>query len=760
MLVTKPRRWLCLVLVVFVAVETTLVAQPKIPIKPLQIVPKPVRPPATAVPPGPRPRVLPDLRFGGARVSGNPPRVQFSLQNIGQAASTPNCVVYVFSRLSSRTLNVAVRSIAPGRGQSFNAALPIDASRRRADGNYGGTVVTLQIMHRALETSTRNNQVSVSIPRTSKRPAVERDDPPERVKRPGREKLPVAKNELHRRVLEFRQHVQVTKRTSWLSYFNIDQLTPIAAAGDWNKKPASKQVLIESLAKFDSVKGNAAYRDVLKITAFANLYSALQKEVGMRVPLLPGAVPLAGGALLYRQSGEMQLTHDVEILPDASDTKLTFWWDVTKVPDAGAVVWQIGRSRYTPLGGKTIEQPLGLLLSRNAKGAKSSFQVDFATVTKNLGNKSPPNSSAKEDADDTSPPNQQGSIQRFVRAGGSIVFHVRAIPVASTSNLKPIGLPTNVIRVFFGKMPKTSPDFEFAEQGLSTKHEPDTSPKHLRVARFQYDVMKTYCDAHSNKSHCGTFKGGDNDGLFDFVEDAWDWTCTAYQDVKKAVVSTVAAGLNEVLTKLDDDLKIPESVLMTALDSAMVAAGIPPTIPNLNDVVEMNADYLAGKIVEETGVPGPLADEARQRIKDGLIEGANEVANRAKGSKGTPCNYVTDPPHFVVTIENVGDKVYNDVHVHLFPLDLFGQRTKSIPSLRPGERIAIPFTLPQSQADKYWDGALYSQSKWRAAYNNEKFAIAAYIKAIPAGSNQTFPLHVASYTSRARVWNEPFVEEP
>src|SRR5690606_29426690 len=91
----------------------------------------------------------------------------------------------------------------------------------------------------------------------------------------------------------------------------------------------------------------------------------------------------------------------------------------------------------------------------------------------------------------------------------------------------------------------------------------------------------------------------------DAAVDLVNWASEAYADLKQMAVSLVGTLLPFV----------PESVIEVALDSALAAAGIPPSIPNFDQLMSGGADYLATQMVEQMPVPasGVLADMAYEQ---------------------------------------------------------------------------------------------------------------------------------------------------
>ncbi|MDP2659616.1 MAG: hypothetical protein Q8R28_02650 [Dehalococcoidia bacterium] len=133
--------------------------------------------------------------------------------------------------------------------------------------------------------------------------------------------------------------------------------------------------------------------------------------------------------------------------------------------------------------------------------------------------------------------------------------------------------------------------------------------------------------------------------LGEFVSGSWNWFSEAYSDLKNAVISAVGFFL--------PDEVCPDSCVGFLLDATLVSMGIPPDIPNLDELMDQGLDYMAQQAVAQIGIPeevqkqiGPYAnmtlnaavdkfkDEAQAKIKDGLQQGVDQIALSYAGSGG------------------------------------------------------------------------------------------------------------------------------
>lgn len=119
------------------------------------------------------------------------------------------------------------------------------------------------------------------------------------------------------------------------------------------------------------------------------------------------------------------------------------------------------------------------------------------------------------------------------------------------------------------------------------------------------------------------------ESLFDFVVGALGWISETWNSIKQAVVDVVGAvacGGNETC----------KDVLMAGLNMGLAALGIPPTIPNFDQLLEQGITALAGEVAgyltnspavtelikqaEEAGLTeeGEIQEWVRDRVADGL----------------------------------------------------------------------------------------------------------------------------------------------
>jgi len=86
-------------------------------------------------------------------------------------------------------------------------------------------------------------------------------------------------------------------------------------------------------------------------------------------------------------------------------------------------------------------------------------------------------------------------------------------------------------------------------------------------------------------------------GFFDAISDAVDYVAKLYSEIKEKVIEVVAG----IITDLTGCESICEGLVEYAVDAGLAAMGLPPSLPNWNQLVNEGIDYLAEEAAEEAG---------------------------------------------------------------------------------------------------------------------------------------------------------------
>ena len=213
-------------------------------------------------------------------------------------------------------------------------------------------------------------------------------------------------------------------------------------------------------------------------------------------------------------------------------------------------------------------------------------------------------------------------------------------------------------------------------------------------------------------------------------------------------------------------------VLHTALDMAMVAAGLPPTLPTSSELTDIGTDYLVKLGADQLGAGeaygtakdlyGDIPDYAKQPMKDAAESGAQQLVINETNQRHSMvfnsqnCDMDTyysgnDPTHGAHNCVNTTpDPIFVSYHPatvmvwvenpNADPTDrvvltvsdswnLYNKETRIIPSLKHGEGISVPVVLNENywQFRKenggtcVWDGITHTDTYSSSVWTNEEY---------------------------------------
>jgi hypothetical protein len=382
-------------------------------------------------------------------------------------------------------------------------------------------------------------------------------------------------------------------------------------------------------------------------------------------------------------------------VPPAEPQTYFFLWNVARVPGAGAVRWQVLYSPFLPDTFAADVSPAGAVVQTGVRaGMEDEVELDLRAIARQLGMKPfvPPSKSILH-----LPPVKPapGSLNAGARSGVGVAgpakmpesrLYVRVVPIRSVSDPTPVGRPSGLIRIVYGSVPAVT---------FNTPPTYSTPRPSIAVTNFKW-VPWVRID---NWPHdCEPIPRDTGKSGFEVVGDAlldiWDWASTAYGDIQNAVVNAAHFILP----------MIPKEVLNVALQGAMMAAGLPPSIPNLDQLMNDGAGYLAESVAAEIPVPASselagmtveaFKAKAQDAARQAILAGAAEARKALSGSGVKYCQQWESFPVFEVTIRDTGHDDYADVPIRVTDsAGLFKNLTFRVPLIHAGESLTIPVTL-------------------------------------------------------------------
>jgi hypothetical protein len=432
----------------------------------------------------------------------------------------------------------------------------------------------------------------------------------------------------------------------------------------------------------------------------------------------------------------------------------TFRW-LTKEPKVASAVWQVSVFPFSS-NTKNWQTPPGLVASGSLSKApapeqQEAFKIDFTQfapkptkffLRKNLkANVLPVLTPAAPAIAAAQPPKivsrapltisaqrkQQFSARKFsYRAAGQIFsadvqpvrYYVRLVTLDGKG--QPAGVPTSPVEVTVGQPPDqppvklVDPGFQNAKHPVAriAKYHPiqfeqSGAVYHVIVIRDPFaDVPLFFGNSpyyvgekldltpkHEDKSWWDEFTGAVGD-FFDAVMSAVNWVSNAYQSIKDFAINIIADAVG-------DWAKGP---LSAGLDIGLAAMGIPPTLPNFDQLASLGEDYLVQTIAEQTGVP----EEVTRKGVDAVISKAKDVenggGNPAAWFKPDP-DYYYRPAFLEIEVSNptgeATDRMYLSVKNQGTDNPIFYDASLYVPALAPGEKLTIPVFLKENTGPGY-----------------------------------------------------------
>lgn len=493
-----------------------------------------------------------------------------------------------------------------------------------------------------------------------------------------------------------------------------------------------------------TLKPSAAAKEQLQRSAAA---PAL-KQIDLRA--INASLPQA--TLEYYFYGDAApITHMKYVDPAAADRKVEFRTNIFAKSNVHAVRWQVTRA---PFAGP-LESPAALVESGNA--TNSVFAIDFGDIARKTGlvveastarqslkptvntkrlrallpGVAKPQSAQPETSAPQIDPSVAAVTKGIIAVRPAPRFYVRVIPVDPAKPERIIGKPSEALPVIWG----VKPNRQLAPTGFDVASEESFD---LSFAGFVYHPSVTIenwpkgCEPIPRDD--GKNAGEVAEDLGEYAIDLVNWASVAYADLKNIVISIAAELLPFV----------PEEVLSIALDVAMASAGLPPSLPNVDQLMEGGADYLAVQMAAQIPTPASgvlaemAADEARaeiqRRTKEAILKSAHDIAKKKKDDTKWCRRYVSDP-YFDVTIRNKGKQAANNVGLRMSAnSDLLESVYLPVERLEPGQSLTLPIAYREAKNVPWaWVSQIPSEDKraaeiqWWTDYGAAQFSFAFYL---------------------------------
>ena len=429
------------------------------------------------------------------------------------------------------------------------------------------------------------------------------------------------------------------------------------------------------------------------------------------------------------------------------------WWYrfLGAEPKAVAFVWQMGRFDFPPTA-QNWEHPPGLLASgkvakTGASGGWTEFQVDYTFFAPSPNGprfdlQSMPKFAAKQPAhfeqqgkgnlatSARRPADPYASVRKAqpqTEAQASAIrrdmlalplpatFYVRVVALDASGAI--LGRPSLSAVLTFAPPPRQSSITLFKE-GFGHPSVSLTQFEPVRADALDclciYKVVRDIPNpmTHENFFTAGTYidvcqpkdssflddLGDAVSGFFDAMGSLVNWVAQAYESAKNALVNAVVAALKGTVGCGG----VCQTLVSTALEAGLAAVGLPPTLPNFDQLVDMGADYLAAKIAAEAGIPENLAKTVTKAFVDQVRSNGGAAASGAWAIPDPDRQY--RPGHVLVQVTNRGMARSQPVVMHLRPRDTSTYKVSDVPlpPLQPGQSISVPVFLNPVDDPSAW----------------------------------------------------------
>jgi len=344
-----------------------------------------------------------------------------------------------------------------------------------------------------------------------------------------------------------------------------------------------------------------------------------------------------------------------------------------------------------------------------------------------------------------------------------VEYYVRVVTLNAFA--MPVGVPSPAVKITYGELPADGGQ-TFVYQGQNTLIHPALAvtryvPIQTEDPKAMYHYVVTqdiYVPGFETLYHKGDqldFTPEEDDpgfweSLWDsigeiysdvtgFFKNAVNWCATAYEDMKGYAVdaAVVVAG---------EDAR---GLLTTGLEVGLAAMGIPPSIPNYDELTSLGKDYLVEAAADYTGLPPEATAAAVDAFLEEATRQANGGGNPSVWMKPDPI-YTYRPAYLALVARNAAAEASNPVFARidvqvptLGGSDLFHSAYAYIPALTSGETISLRVYLEENYAmrdpDHPFGGESYyaGMQRFWDAYNTRSAAISVTTTGSPQSLNPT-----------------------
>ena len=341
-------------------------------------------------------------------------------------------------------------------------------------------------------------------------------------------------------------------------------------------------------------------------------------------------------------------------------------------------------------------------------------------------------------------------------------YYIRIVTLSALA--RPVGVPSPPVKITYGELADGGQTIAY--QGQNTLNHPSVAvigyvPIQTEDPQAMYHYIVTHdiylpvfgtiyykgqqLDFTPEEGNPGFWEslwdsiGAAFSSATDFFRSAVNWCATAYEDIKGYAIdaAVIVAG---------EDAR---GMLTVGLEIGLAAMGIPPSIPNYDELTNLGKDYLVQAAADYTGLPPEATEAAVNAFLEEATRQANGGGNPNVWIKPDPV-HAYRPAYLEVVARNStsesSDPVFAQIAVQVPTLghsDLFHSTYAYIPALTPGETISLRVYLEENYAmrdpDNPFGGESYYAGMHRFwdAYNNRSATVSVSTIGSPQSQNPT-----------------------
>jgi hypothetical protein len=273
-------------------------------------------------------------------------------------------------------------------------------------------------------------------------------------------------------------------------------------------------------------------------------------------------------------------------------------------------------------------------------------------------------------------------------------------------------------------------------------------------------------------------------GVVDAVGLLVNQASQAFESIKKAVAKVLVSAISATGLVKCEASALCQQVVATAINTGLMAAGMPPSLPNWDEVVDQGFEYFAAEVVTQAGVGNvPGAQEITKAAAKALVAEMTSQMDQHRGGGGSLPGWLTLDTGLYPAVLTLELKTQGLTSTLLFPNYLrFSDNPVmlgtgvSVPYRwrddgTAGRFMKIPIVLRPNLAGFVaptgfggmplgeYATALHARAWWRARVGTTpcvKQSPELMVKSGPLALKSTYSLPSLTYDPRASAWFPPF----